>query len=135
MPVRLPRPPMPANLSLYMPIGTRGRNVNDSSEAGGLKPQAGKQEIAHRRVEARQQKGRGVRAPLKSCMSSSGLTRIQQKQRLPVLDRLTILDENLDDAPALLRLDFVHQLHRLDNTEYVTRFYRLTLPNIGFRAR
>src|SRR5437867_3682154 len=39
------------------------------------------------------------------------------EQGFPVLDGLSVRDEDLDDLPLDLRLDLVHQLHRLDDAE------------------
>src|SRR2546427_5346518 len=36
--------------------------------------------------------------------------RVDQEERLAVLDRVAVLDEDLDDPAAQLRLDLVHQL-------------------------
>src|SRR5215211_1928684 len=41
--------------------------------------------------------------------------RLQVHQHLLVLDRISVLDQDLDDAPALARTHLVHQLHRLDD--------------------
>src|SRR5262245_16434122 len=43
--------------------------------------------------------------------------RLDQKERLPVLDGLSVFDQDLHDAARRLRLDLVHQLHRLDDAE------------------
>src|SRR5207247_11199971 len=42
---------------------------------------------------------------------------IDQEQRLAVLDRVSVLDEDLHDPTARFRLDLVHQLHRFDDAE------------------
>ena len=65
--------------------------------------------------------GRSVRTPLRGPRAhraagprgTSG--RVDQEQGLSVLHRLTVLDEDPGDATSSLRLDFVHQLHRLDD--------------------
>src|SRR5215468_3710473 len=47
----------------------------------------------------------------------AGSARLQQEQRLPVLDGLGVLHEDLRHPPGRLGLDLVHQLHRLDDAE------------------
>src|ERR1700730_7912358 len=42
-----------------------------------------------------------------------------RKQPFAVLDRLTRLDVHVDDLPVVLRVDLVHQLHRLDDAEHL----------------
>src|SRR5688572_928751 len=44
-------------------------------------------------------------------------SRLDQEERLVELDRLLVLDEDLDDGPGHLRLDLVEDLHRLDEAE------------------
>src|SRR6185369_11729674 len=41
------------------------------------------------------------------------------EQRLTVLDRHAILDEDRDDRAGDIGLDLVHQLHRLDDTQHL----------------
>src|ERR671923_1925321 len=43
--------------------------------------------------------------------------RLEQKERLSVLDGLAVLHEDLHDPARRLRLDLVHQLHRFDDAE------------------
>src|SRR6059058_2066565 len=40
---------------------------------------------------------------------------LEAEERLAVLDRAAVLDERLHQAARALRLDLVHQLHRLDD--------------------
>src|SRR3954467_11275560 len=41
------------------------------------------------------------------------------EQRLTVLDRRAVVDENGDDRAGDVGLDLVHQLHRLDDAEHL----------------
>src|SRR5581483_6114449 len=43
--------------------------------------------------------------------------RLDEEEGLPVLHRLPVLDEHLEDAPAGAALDLVHELHRLDDAD------------------
>src|SRR5581483_7951223 len=43
--------------------------------------------------------------------------RLNAEQRLPELDRLGVLDEDLGDLAGHFGLDLVHQLHRLDDAQ------------------
>src|SRR5262249_26591820 len=45
--------------------------------------------------------------------------RLQQEKRLSDLHRLAVLRHDLDDAASGLRLDLVHQLHRLHDAEHL----------------
>src|SRR6186713_1837408 len=45
------------------------------------------------------------------------------EQPFAVLNGLTVLDVDLHDLAAVLGVDLVHQLHRLDDAEYVALFY------------
>jgi len=45
------------------------------------------------------------------------LGNFQNKQRLSIFDRLAVLDQDLHDLPCCIAFDFVHQLHRFDDTE------------------
>src|SRR5678815_311413 len=47
-------------------------------------------------------------------IASGGL---DAKERLAELHRLAVLHQDLGDLPRLVRLDLVHQLHRLDDAE------------------
>src|SRR5262249_21121893 len=46
-------------------------------------------------------------------------TLAQDKERLAVLDRLTVLDEDRLDRAGGVGVDLVHQLHRLDDADDV----------------
>src|SRR5215213_10279826 len=45
---------------------------------------------------------------------------LDDEQRLPELDRLPVLAEDLLDGSGLVRLDLVHDLHRLDDADRLT---------------
>ena len=47
---------------------------------------------------------------------------LDSEKRLAVFDGLAILDIDLDDFTGRLRLNFVHQLHRLDDADDRVRF-------------
>src|SRR3989449_2172196 len=47
------------------------------------------------------------------------------EQRLPVLDRLAVRHERLEDLAVAIRLDLVHQLHRLDDAQHLTLLHTL----------
>src|SRR5215475_9445721 len=50
--------------------------------------------------------------------------RPNREQPLAVLDRLSVLDVDLHDLAFVLGVDLVHQLHRFDDAEDLTLFYR-----------
>ena len=52
---------------------------------------------------------------------------LNAEQRLAILNRLSILDVNLGDLAACLGLNFIHQLHRLDDADNRIRFDRLPI--------
>src|SRR5437867_2972299 len=63
--------------------------------------------------------------------------RLDQEERLAVLDRLGVLHENLDHAPIDVGLDLVHQLHGLDDAKdlaflHVRAFLHI---HVGVRRR
>src|SRR3569623_1399145 len=47
------------------------------------------------------------------------LARLDGEERLAELDRLGVLGVDLGDHPVDVRLDLVHQLHRLDDAEHL----------------
>src|SRR2546428_1010161 len=47
------------------------------------------------------------------------------EQRLPVLDRLAVRHERLEDLAVAIRFDLVHQLHRLDDAQHLTLLHTL----------
>src|SRR3954463_2321054 len=51
---------------------------------------------------------------------------LETEERFSVLDRAPVLDEDLDEASRFVRLDLVHELHRLDDAE--------DLPLLNHRA-
>src|SRR6266849_6414581 len=50
-------------------------------------------------------------------ISRGSAQRLHQEERLPELDGLAVLDDDLGDASRHLGLDFVYQLHRLDDAD------------------
>src|SRR5438477_5498807 len=50
---------------------------------------------------------------------------LEPEQGLSVLDRAAVLDERIEQPPGLLRLDLVHQLHRLDDAEHLPLLHHL----------
>src|SRR5581483_570270 len=48
---------------------------------------------------------------------------LEAEELLAVLDRFAVLHEDLDDGTRDLGLDLVHQLHRLDDAESLTRLH------------
>src|SRR5712664_4798178 len=61
--------------------------------------------------------------------------RLDQEEGLPVLDGVPVLDEDLRDAPADLRLDLVHELHRLDDAHDLPLLHDVALAHVGVRVR
>src|SRR6266536_5669875 len=55
------------------------------------------------------------------------------EELLPVLDRLAVARIDGDDLPLDVRLDLVHQLHRLDDAENFTLRHARTHLGEGFR--
>src|SRR5437867_3340144 len=47
------------------------------------------------------------------------------EQRLPVLHRLAVRHERLEDLAVAIRLDLVHQLHRLDDAQHLALLHAL----------
>src|SRR5690606_37693257 len=66
-------------------------------------------------------KGAGWRRP----PDNSG-TSADHEQRLVELDRLTILDQNLQDRAGRIRLDLIHHLHGFDDAQRISALDRLT---------
>src|SRR5713101_7459755 len=60
-------------------------------------------------------------------------TGLHEEERLAELDGLGILDEDLHDAAGDLRLDLVHELHRLDDAEDLPLLDRVALADEGRR--
>src|SRR5262245_44475658 len=79
--------------------------------------------------------GRGRHAPprsLRDLVQDAGHrcslpARIDEEQGLPVLDGLTVLDEDLLDAACHLRVDLVHELHGLDDANDLALFDEVSL--------
>src|SRR6266851_9670868 len=55
-------------------------------------------------------------------------------QGFAVLDRLTVLDHDRLDYAILVGLDFVHQLHRLDDADGLSRLDRISYLDERLRA-
>src|SRR2546426_12006872 len=47
------------------------------------------------------------------------------EQRLPVLHRLAVRHERLEDLAVAIRLDLVHQLHRLDDAQHLALLHTI----------
>src|SRR6185369_15470758 len=56
------------------------------------------------------------------------------EQGIVILDRLRVLPADLDDLAAEFGLDLVHQLHRLNNTEYLSLLHNLSDLDIRRRV-
>jgi len=50
-------------------------------------------------------------------MTGAILALLYLKEELAVFNRLTVLDENLDDSPFRLSLNLIHDLHRLNDAD------------------
>src|SRR6266581_3522115 len=48
------------------------------------------------------------------------------EQRLPVLHRLAVQNQRLEDFAVAVRLDLVHQLHRLDDAQHLALFHPIS---------
>src|SRR5256885_16290501 len=55
-------------------------------------------------------------------------------QGFAVLDRLTVLDHDRLDHAVLVGFDLVHQLHRFDDADGLSRFDRISDLDEGLRA-
>src|SRR6185503_19562582 len=60
---------------------------------------------------------------------------LDREQPLAVLHRLAVLDVDLHDLAIELRVDLVHQLHRFDDAEHLSFFYRVAHLDEGRGAR
>ena len=58
-------------------------------------------------------------------------TLIHQKKDLIILYRLAVLHHDLHDLPVCIRFDLIHELHRLDNAEYLAYFDKLAFGDVG----
>src|SRR5215510_2461153 len=69
----------------------------------------------------RERCGTAVRTSSASCASTAnGSARsFDDHKRLAELDRLTVLDQDLDDSTGARRRDLVHRFHRLDDQDRV----------------
>ena len=53
-------------------------------------------------------------------------TGIDTKQHLPILYRILVANQNLDDRSSRLGLNLVHQFHRFDDAQYGSRLTTIT---------
>src|SRR5690242_14550860 len=60
---------------------------------------------------------------------------LEHEEQLAVLDGLSVLAVELPDDPSDLRLDLVHQLHRLEDAERLAGRDRVALLDERRRAR
>src|SRR3990167_11236061 len=62
---------------------------------------------------------------------------LDQEERLAVLDAVPVLAEDPDDAAGNLRLDLVHELHRLDDAQDLAFLHDVALVHVrlGVRGR
>src|SRR5262245_48239901 len=65
----------------------------------------------------------------------AALPRPNGEEFLAVFDRLAVFDERADDLPGHVRLDLVHQLHRLDNANHCPLLDEIAYRNKSFRRR
>src|SRR6266540_6598704 len=66
---------------------------------------------------------------------ADGSSRPYRKEPLAVLHRLAIFHIDVDDLAVILRVDLVHQLHRLDDAEHVALLDRRADVDEGGGAR
>ena len=64
---------------------------------------------------------------------ASDLYGLNQKQRIPILDRLGIFLEDFYNPAFKVSLNFVHEFHGFDNTESLTFFDNSTNFNVVVR--
>src|SRR5207247_8139057 len=62
--------------------------------------------------------------------ASAQWLRLDEEQRLAILNRLAVLDEDADDAPGDLALDLVHQLHRPDDADDLSFLHDVALAHV-----
>src|SRR4030095_1512973 len=60
---------------------------------------------------------------------------VDQEQRLTELDRVRVLDEDLDDPPGHLRFDLVHELHRFEDAEDLSFLDEIADAHVRLRGR
>src|SRR5581483_4196737 len=65
---------------------------------------------------------------------AGGALRLQQEERLAELDGLGVLDQHPDDAARHLRLDLVHELHRLDDADDLALLHPVALADERLRV-
>src|SRR5512139_351279 len=64
-------------------------------------------------------------------MGSAPSGRVDLEEGLPELDGLAVLGEDRPDRAALLGLDLVHQLHRLDDAEHLSLAHPVADLDVG----
>src|ERR1051326_927903 len=80
--------------------------------------------------------GAAVPGPEGAGACCAGLAiRIDPEQRLAVLDGLRVLDEDLAHDARELGLDFVHDLHRLDDAQDLALLDAIADRDVGLRSR
>src|SRR5690242_7442377 len=57
--------------------------------------------------------------------------RVDQEERLSILDWFRALRQNLVDATIHLRFDFIHELHRFDDAQHLPLFHEIALIDVG----
>src|SRR5512143_4243509 len=65
----------------------------------------------------------------------AGSGRPDGEERVPVLDRLTVLGVDLDDLARHLGLDLVHELHGLDDAEHLPHLHPVAHVHEGRAVR
>ena len=60
---------------------------------------------------------------------------INQKQRLPIFDGDRALNKNFYDSPIGFGFNFIHELHRFYDTQYLAFFYEVAFLHIGVCIR
>src|SRR5512143_489321 len=75
-----------------------------------------------------------LRYPIEGGKLGGGF-RVDEKERLAILDGLGAFHQNLCHAPVHLRLTLVHQLHGFDDTQDLTFFHVIPFFHVGVGIR